>query len=165
MRHFADRQTLPLYEREALDRQTRQFTKRPGWITSNQTRSALISELKYSVRMEKVKTRSLETLKEARTLWQNAVGKIEARPGHHDDGIMAFGIALMGRNYLLGLETVEREKERQAKSPVAHFNKLLKKQMREERKTDLHKIKSKLPVKRTGRMGRRLNRDKRRSRV
>ena len=165
MRHFADRQSLPLYERETMDRLTRMLTKRPGWITSGGTRSALFTELKYSVRMERVKIRSMETLKEARTLHLNAVGKIEARAGHHDDGIMAFGIALMGRNYIIGLETVEREKERQAKSPVAFLNKQLKQKMKEENRSGLHKIKAKLPVKKSGKTGRPLRRDSRRSRI
>jgi hypothetical protein len=166
LRHFADRLTVPIYERQQLDRITKQYTKRHGWLTSVNTRSALFAELKYAVRTESIKIRSLTTLQEARTLWENSVGKIEARPGHHDDGIMAGGIAQKVRNDVLEGETEEKEKERKSKSPVAMLNRQLKKQLREEKKPSIRRIKSKLPLKTTKRGGRRpLNRDKRRSRI
>lgn len=166
LRHFADRMTCDLYEREQLDRITRNLTKRHGWLTSSQTRPQLIAELKYATRMEKWKVKSIETLRECRTLWENPAGrKVEARPGFHDDGPLAGGQSLMVRNWMLGLETIEKEQERKSKSPVAALNREMKQIMRKEREGGLKNIKASLPITRTGITGRRRNADGRRSRI
>jgi hypothetical protein len=122
VRHLADRNTLELYEQKRYDRTVRQFMKKPGFDTTTRTRPLLITEAKTSVRKEIAKIRSLETLKECRTLWENDVGKIEARPGHHDDGFFAYALCLIARNEILGIETMQQEEERKQASFLLQLN-------------------------------------------
>lgn len=119
-RHLALRGTIPLYERETFDRVggISYPVKKGGWVTTEDNRKDLFSELRTSVREERCRIRSLVTLIECRTLWEKQIGdyrgRIEARPGKHDDGVMAHGIALLIRNKFVKDQTVEEVTERKA---------------------------------------------------
>jgi hypothetical protein len=112
-RHLARRAIIPMYERESFDHigGVTVPVKRIGWETTAKSRDDLFVELRQAVRQERGKIRSVETLKECRTLWLRKIGehqgRIEARPGCHDDGPMAHGIALIIRNRLAGVEPKE----------------------------------------------------------
>jgi hypothetical protein len=92
-----------VYERTTVDRFTKQYVKRPGWDTNAKTRAMLFKELRRAVRKETCRIKSRATLSECRTLHEAKPknktqvkvdsGKIEARPGKKDDGVMGFGIA------------------------------------------------------------------------
>jgi len=126
LRHLIDVGTIPMYERMAFDRQTKAYTKKPGWDTNAKTRPLMISELKEAVRKERIKVRSLETINELRTLHENDYGKIEARPGYHDDGAMACAGAVMLRSHLLGEATEKKEAELKLNNVVLRLDKRLK---------------------------------------
>lgn len=132
VRHLEDRNTVPMYERMALDKKTRQYAKKPGWDTTMKTRPMIISEMKEAVRKERAKVRSERTIAEMRTLHENDYGKVEARPGYHDDGAMAYGITLIYRNQLLGEETRKQEQERKNSSIIRRLDAKLKRQRRQE---------------------------------
>jgi hypothetical protein len=92
-----------MFEREIPDRREPQKkTKLIGWNTNTKTRDALLSEVRQAVREDRCVIRSIPTLKECRTLTvtrtPSGVERIEARSGCHDDGIFAYGIALIMRN-------------------------------------------------------------------
>lgn len=122
VRHLEDRGTLPMYEREVYDKKTRQYAQRPGWDTNVKTRPLIITEMKESVRKERCQIRSEMTLIECSTLWENDSGKIEARPGCHDDGPIAYGIALILRNHQLGMVTEKRKAEQEQNSFVRNLD-------------------------------------------
>ncbi len=146
VRHLEDRGTLPMYEREVWDRRTKELSMRPGWDTNVKTRPLIFAEMKETVRKERCQIMSEMTLMECSTLWENDVGKIEARPGCHDDGPMAYGIALKLRNFKLGMEVEREKKEREENSFVRNLNKRLRLRERKEN----HRIPSvRLPVKTT----------------
>lgn len=112
VRHIHQRGHLPLYERKTYDRGIGQWTKKPGWDTTTKTRPDLVTESKVSVRNETCKLHSKETIRECRLLWENPSGKIEGRPGFHDDGWIAYSIALIVRNEKLGFETLVEKEDR-----------------------------------------------------
>jgi hypothetical protein len=159
VRHLEDRGTLPMYERKAYDRKTKQYLKRPGWDTTMKTRPLIITELKEAVRKEKIHLRSIETLKECRSLWENETGKIEARPGKHDDGPFAVGIAQICRNEMLGVQREKEEEERLSKDFVRRLNLMSSRRKRDEKK----KIDSFIPVKKKHVHVTGVRKDKRRS--
>lgn len=142
VRHLLDRNTLPMYERVAFDRITRMLTKRPGWDTTMKTRPQIFTEMKEAVRKEHTKVRSIETLAEMRSLWENEQGKIEARPGKHDDGVMALGMFLIYRNQILGIHSLKEDDEEKKNSFVAALDRKLSKP-----NPGLKNVKSHMPIK------------------
>lgn len=118
-RLLAKRATLPMYEREGFDKVggIRHPIKKGGWFTDDTNRKELFTVLRASVRDGRCRIRSKETLRECRTLWERPIsehkGKIEARKGYHDDGVMAHAIAVNQRSKLLGQETQREKEERQ----------------------------------------------------
>ena len=142
VRHLLDRNTLPMYERMAFDRATRMLTKRPGWDSNTKTRPLIWTEMKEAVRKEHAKVRSIETISELRSLWENDQGKIEARPGKHDDGAMAFGMFLIFRNQILGIHSLKQDEEEKKNSFVAALDRKLKKPP-----TSLKHVISHMPIK------------------
>jgi hypothetical protein len=118
-RSLEDRGTLPMYERERKSsKEPNKKVKQIGWLTtggSQGTREMLITELRKAVREDRCQIRSELTIREGRSLWvsrtANRLEKIEARPGTHDDGIFAHGIAIMMRNECLPYEFVEGERD------------------------------------------------------
>jgi hypothetical protein len=103
-RALEDRGTLPMYEREIPDRrQPNVVNKFIGWLTTNKTRNMVFTEIRRAVREGLCPVRSMATISEMRTLCvnrnaQSRLERIEARQGCHDDGVMAYGIAMMMRN-------------------------------------------------------------------
>jgi hypothetical protein len=102
-RALEDRGTLPLFEREVPDRKEPwKKTKLIGWMTSPKTRNNLMNEVRRCFREAHCPIRSLETLNECLSLWvtrtTNGQEHIKARDGCHDDGVSAYGIALMMRD-------------------------------------------------------------------
>jgi len=122
LRYLLDRKSCPIYERVAFDKMERAFVKRPGWDTNVKTRPLLVSEMRHAVRTEQIQLRSLVTISECRTLHERKsgehLGKIEARPGCHDDGFMAAGIAQQARLHIQGTERKREEAERKESSFV-----------------------------------------------
>jgi hypothetical protein len=114
-RSLEDRATLPMYERELHDRKDPlKLVKKIGWVTGSNTRGIIFTEMKKMVREERCKIRSLATLSECKTLVvsrseESRVERIEARSGCHDDGVMAYGIAIMMRNRCLSPDQVVDE--------------------------------------------------------
>jgi hypothetical protein len=140
--HMKQRGTLPMYTTKTWDRGLKTYTKKLGFFTTTKTRPTLVTETKESVRKKRCKIKSSETLKECRTLHENETGKVEARPGKHDDGWMAYGIALILRNEVLGIERQEQEEERKQKD----FVRILNMRSARERAKEKVKIQSKVPV-------------------
>jgi hypothetical protein len=111
---------ISLYERVAYDRRggVKVKVKRPGWDTNTKTRPILVAITKQMVRSETCVIRSQTTIAECQTLWSNPDRgeKVEARPGYHDDGWMAYGIACHLRNEKSGYvsEEMVEEKKRHA---------------------------------------------------
>lgn len=116
---------LRLYERTAYDRQNgiKVKVKRPGWDTSTRTRPLLVAASKEAVRKRACRIRSRATIEECQTLYANMGkgGKIEARPGKHDDGWIAYSGANILRNELLGQkEEIKKEVDKE-KYPLFAF--------------------------------------------
>lgn len=98
-KRIAGRGTLPTYQREDPSRiEPDKKLPRIGWLTNATTRNQIFTTMRQVVRDGHCQIRSLDTLKECTTLWEgkegDTRGRIEARPGTHDDGVMAYGIAL-----------------------------------------------------------------------
>jgi len=108
VRHIHDRGLVNLYERIAYDRTTRKRMKKPGWDTNVRTRPMMVSETKSMVREETCRLKSVATIDECRLLWENDVGKVEARPGFHDDGWVAYSIAGILRNEVAGITSISK---------------------------------------------------------
>jgi hypothetical protein len=120
VRSLEDRQTLPMFEREVPDRREPGKTnKMIGWLTYTKTREMLLMEVRRCFREDICRIRSVETLKEGRTLTvrrtEKGAERIEARTGCHDDGIFGYGIALMMRNRVMPMEV--REMKRDEETP------------------------------------------------
>jgi hypothetical protein len=148
IRHLEDRGTVPMYERMAYDKKVRKYTRQPGWYTTMKTRPMVVAELKESVRKQRCQVRSLVTLGELRTLWENkregsAIGRVEARPGYHDDGAFAYGIAIILRNQQLGMETKDKEEERKKNNFILRLDRKLAR----IKKAEEPKITSRMPIK------------------
>lgn len=60
-----------------------------GWITNNQTRDLMITDLGEAIRLHVIKIFSKRTLDECFSFVRNEQGKYEARQGAHDDLVMA----------------------------------------------------------------------------
>jgi hypothetical protein len=65
---------------------------RPGWVTNVATRAPMLDKLDASYRREEFKTTDAVILREMRDFVTNEKGKPEARPGCHDDAVMATAI-------------------------------------------------------------------------
>ncbi len=116
-RVIEDRGLLPMYEREQLDHiEPGKRTKLIGWITSAKTKDDLFNEMRARVREGQCQLRSLATIQECKTLVVTRTvtrrETIAARSGSHDDGVMAYGIALQMRVREMPLMPVEKEVER-----------------------------------------------------
>lgn len=104
------RSTLPMYEREILDsKDPGKRNKMIGWVTTSKSRYELFKEMKRAVRLRECRVQSKMTLAEMGTLAvvrapNSRLERIEARQGCHDDGPMAYGIALMMRNQCISPE-------------------------------------------------------------
>lgn len=116
VRHMADRRTVKLYEREVYHKFTRQLTKVPGWNTDSRTRTMLVAETKEAVRKDRCRIKSEKTVRECRTLYENATGKIEARPPNTDDGWIAYGGCLLLRNAEIAGEKQRAAEDRKSNS-------------------------------------------------
>jgi hypothetical protein len=118
VRALEDRGTLPMFEREIPDRREPGKTnKLAGWLTTPKSRNLLFTELRKAVRENRCQIRSVQSLRECRTLTivrtdVSRLERIEARSGCHDDGPMAHGIAILMRNRVLPTEAAERENDR-----------------------------------------------------
>jgi len=129
IRHFTDRKTVQLYERQQFDKGTKRYLKVPGWSTDSKTRPGMVSETQYATRHDSCQLRSIATIDECRTLWRNPkTGKVEARPECHDDGWAAWGIALNMRNELAKRTREKRNAELEENSILARLNRLDKEQ-------------------------------------
>lgn len=124
IKHFVDRKTVPLYERQAWHKWTKQYLNVPGFDTNTKTRPMMVSESKEAVRNRRCKIRSEMTIRECRTLYESPTGKVEARPPNHDDGWMAYCGCLILRNQEISGEKMREETDRKSKSIVRHLNQL-----------------------------------------
>lgn len=96
-----------LYHHVHYDQATGKRAKRPGWLTSPETRDLLIDELAAAIEGRMLDDGTLappylevndrEMLGEGMTFRANRVGRYEAAAGCTDDRLIATGIALMVR--------------------------------------------------------------------
>lgn len=89
---------------------------------------------------------------------------MQAKDGFHDDGIFAYGIALILRNRTIGNERQQEVEERQKNSWLRRMD-LKQKALEGGPKASLSHISSRLPVKRVAISGVRERRDGRRSAI
>lgn len=91
---------VPLYEREVLDENAPNRNKprmQIGWKLDNkQQRNSLIECLATAIRMGDVEVLCLEWLKQAKAFIIGDDGKAQARPGSHDDDVMAGAMGIYG---------------------------------------------------------------------
>jgi hypothetical protein len=82
------------WAREQLNKRSKEFTRRAGWVTDETTRMPMLDELAQVVREGRINIWSKQALDEMVTfiVWPN--GKPMAEEGCHDDIVMALGIAL-----------------------------------------------------------------------
>lgn len=83
-----------IYKREIFDQKTRKRTTKLGFITDSHTRDLILDEFGQLLRECNVVIYSAILCSELFTFIVNDDGKREAKPGHHDDTIMASAIAL-----------------------------------------------------------------------
>lgn len=83
-----------IYKREIFDQKTRKRTEKLGFITDSHTRDLILDEYGQLLRECNVKIHSAILRSELFTFIVNEDNKREAKPGHHDDTIMASAIAL-----------------------------------------------------------------------
>lgn len=74
---------------------------KPGWLTNSVSRPAMLGRLNAALVEEPGCFQSRRLLAECRSFVRNADGRAEARPGTHDDLLMAMAIALAARAELL----------------------------------------------------------------
>lgn len=123
VRALEDRGTLPMFEREIPDRREPGKTnKLAGWLTTPKSRNLLFTELRKAVREDRCRIRSLDTLRECRTLTivrtdVTRLERIEARSGCHDDGPMAHGIAILMRNRVAPADGPEEDRPKEEPPP------------------------------------------------
>lgn len=83
-----------IYKREIFDQKTRKRTEKLGFITDSHTRDLILDDFGQLLRECNVVIHSVILRSELFTFIVNDDNKREAKPGHHDDTIMASAIAL-----------------------------------------------------------------------
>jgi hypothetical protein len=116
---------IQMYERDTIEKIGGQKVpmKRPGWETTTKTRPRLVALAKEAVRKRECQIRSLTTISECQTLYVNMSqgGKVEARPGKHDDGFIGFAGCVMLRSKVLSEMEFEEESAPEKKNPLFAF--------------------------------------------
>lgn len=81
------------WAREQLNKRSKEFTRRAGWITDETTRMPMLDELAQLLREGRIEVWSSQTIDEMVTFitWPN--GKPMAEEGCYDDRVIALGIA------------------------------------------------------------------------
>lgn len=90
-----------LYIREKIDTITKKVEQKYGFLTTSQTRPAIISKLIEFVKMHPDYINDIDTIKELMRIIKNELGRIEAPEGGHDDLMMAYAIALEAINQVV----------------------------------------------------------------
>jgi hypothetical protein len=92
---------LALAESVCAYRRIYQSDGKPGWLTNSVSRPAVLGRLNAALVEEPGCFQSRRLLAECRSFVRTADGRAEARPGTHDDLLMAMAIALAARAELL----------------------------------------------------------------
>lgn len=92
-----------LYRREIFDKRSMTTTESLGWRTTGVTKPLLVNALEEAVREEYIVVNSEDTLKEMKAFvrtegaGQDGYG---AESGHHDDRVIALGLAYQGLKFM-----------------------------------------------------------------
>jgi hypothetical protein len=82
------------YTRHVLDRIAKRFTDKAGFDTTSKTRPLILAALEEAIRERELGMYSLRTVSEMGSFVISDNGKPEARPGAHDDLVMALAMAV-----------------------------------------------------------------------
>jgi hypothetical protein len=103
------REYVHLYRRVKYDKVTNRWTENLGFNTNRSTRAVLIARLQEYISREYLIPND-ETLKaEMNSFVFNKSGKPEADSGHHDDMVMATGLALMGMTQVEVINEIKKK--------------------------------------------------------
>jgi hypothetical protein len=67
--------------------------RRSGWLTTNANRPVLVRQLEVAIRTGAIRLHDAGTIDQFAMFAYNGDGRPEAQEGHHDDDVMAIGIA------------------------------------------------------------------------
>lgn len=161
MRFMLDRGYVNVYHRQAIDRITREWVKKPGWETTTKSRGELVTASKQAVREQKCKIKSLATLLECFSLEEDERGIIRARENAHDDGWIAYSICCVIRSEVLGLDSPATDDKRRG-GFVYNLNQRAAYLRRKHEENSLAHIASGIKMNRTAVLSARMPRDNRR---
>lgn len=104
-----------IYRREILDKRTGNKTEALGWRTTGTSKPLLVENLEEAVREQFIKVNSEEWIKEGRVFVRtDAQGKqgYGAEGSHHDDRVIALGLAYQGIKHIPKAKAPKSEAQR-----------------------------------------------------
>jgi hypothetical protein len=93
IRELRDKYHANLYIQEEFDTVTGRVTKRLGFRTDEDGRSILTTAIQDDIRDRRIMIDDMHAIGEMKTFERDANGRPAASPNHHDDDVVALGIA------------------------------------------------------------------------
>lgn len=108
-----------LGRRETYDKIGQRTTQKLGWSTNSMSRPTLFNEIREHLALEGDGARFHDhrLAEQMLKMYLDANMREDAPSGEHDDYVMAWGIALMGRRYALASGFVKSKEEQKTLSP------------------------------------------------